>query len=823
MNFHRYLATVRSSLLILAFILLSGCRSEGGGAAYGGDGSGSGGGSGTGNEPFVSAEQLFQTRASSQMDYCVACHVAGGVADTDEGRGFILSSDATKHYDDTYAAWEGLGKGVESNPLIVENSDLNESHSGGKSWPVGSPQYAVMVALLKCWDNPANCTSGLELDEVEQLPLLGSSHAKFVWESFCETQPDNATLPVDPRTLIVPGVNEGRAVYYNAWFEECHAALPKKDQAPTTCGEYRSSRDIGEAFMLGRIPGVGTSSQALGQRSAADFDSAWEQWGEASRPANYEQLYTLRYGQNIAPFDNPYPLAGEDPNATDGGSGNLPMGVYQIKDDNQRWTGELMTVACFSCHGGQMGDPYAGEELAIGLKHIGLGNNNTDTIMFARDGTGPLAVAPGVSADALFNLGVGQRGQNNAVGAFEVLFAALDYDSLGISGNLNKSLLVQGQDFDHPTGVAQDTPPWWNYSHRSRKFFDAGQSIDSQRIVLAATPDLAVTPDGKAYREAIEKYDQDVANFLVARESPEYPREIDEELAKQGAVLFHAKNLWAEEGNADKPKPLGGNGSCASCHGAYSPRFINDPTYLESPVLEGVAGHISPLAVIGTDTARADTLTPYLRDAYSTTFWAYPDGAEGWTHPDDKNLVVELADDILPNRPEGACGWERSVIGYQAPPLYGAWATAPYLHNGSVPNLEAVLDSSKRPAIWQRKLQTIGGVTGFDQRVNTAFDWDALGWKYDELSCDQIPGDDFSNCNPTDPTQPSFPQLVENFLYGTVNWSTLLGFVDPYIGDIDRRLVYDTRVIGNSAGGHDFSDVLTDSERAAIIEYIKTL
>ncbi|MGJ8687815.1 MAG: hypothetical protein ACSHWQ_10070, partial [Spongiibacteraceae bacterium] len=292
MNFHRYLATVRSSLLILAFILLSGCRSEGGGAAYGGDGSGSGGGSGTGNEPFVSAEQLFQTRASSQMDYCVACHVAGGVADTDEGRGFILSSDATKHYDDTYAAWEGLGKGVESNPLIVENSDLNESHSGGKSWPVGSPQYAVMVALLKCWDNPANCTSGLELDEVEQLPLLGSSHAKFVWESFCETQPDNATLPVDPRTLIVPGVNEGRAVYYNAWFEECHAALPKKDQAPTTCGEYRSSRDIGEAFMLGRIPGVGTSSQALGQRSAADFDSAWEQWGEASRPANYEQLYT---------------------------------------------------------------------------------------------------------------------------------------------------------------------------------------------------------------------------------------------------------------------------------------------------------------------------------------------------------------------------------------------------------------------------------------------------------------------------------------------------------------------------------------------------
>jgi hypothetical protein len=32
----------------------------------------------------------------------------------------------------------------------------------------------------------------------------------------------------------------------------------------------------------------------------------------------------------------------------------------------------------------------------------------------------------------------------------------------------------------------------------------------------------------------------------------------------------------------------------------------------------------------------------------------------------------------------------------------GIWATAPYLHNGSVPTPADLLDSSKRPEFWQR-------------------------------------------------------------------------------------------------------------------------
>ena len=52
--------------------------------------------------------------------------------------------------------------------------------------------------------------------------------------------------------------------------------------------------------------------------------------------------------------------------------------------------------------------------------------------------------------------------------------------------------------------------------------------------------------------------------------------------------------------------------------------------------------------------------------------------------------------------------------GYVAPPLDGIWATAPFFHNGSVPTIAAVLDSSKRPTYWVR---TSYDSTDYDQAV----------------------------------------------------------------------------------------------------------
>ncbi len=63
--------------------------------------------------------------------------------------------------------------------------------------------------------------------------------------------------------------------------------------------------------------------------------------------------------------------------------------------------------------------------------------------------------------------------------------------------------------------------------------------------------------------------------------------------------------------------------------------------------------------------------------------------------------------------------------GYLAPPLVAIWASAPYLHNGSVPDLLGILDSSARPARWRR---TGDGPGDFDR--------ERVGWRFEVPTSD---------------------------------------------------------------------------------------
>jgi mono/diheme cytochrome c family protein len=109
--------------------------------------------------------------------------------------------------------------------------------------------------------------------------------------------------------------------------------------------------------------------------------------------------------------------------------------------------------------------------------------------------------------------------------------------------------------------------------------------------------------------------------------------------------------------------------------------------------------------------------------------------------------------------------------GYMAPPLDGVWATAPYFHNGSVPTIELVLNSKARPAVWKR--------VDLD---DTNYDEKALGWPWETP--------------PT--TQADAPPSEQKFIYDASYWS-------------------------QSNAGHTFGDKLTDAERRAVVEYLKTL
>ncbi len=99
------------------------------------------------------------------------------------------------------------------------------------------------------------------------------------------------------------------------------------------------------------------------------------------------------------------------------------------------------------------------------------------------------------------------------------------------------------------------------------------------------------------------------------------------------------------------------------------------------------------------------------------------------------------------------------------------WATAPFLHNGSVPTVELLLNSKARPAVWKR-------VDLDDEN----FDENALGWPWEEVPYSQADA-------PAD----------------------------------ERTRIYDTSYWSQANTGHSFGDHLSDAERRAVIEYLKTL
>ncbi len=203
---------------------------------------------------------------------------------------------------------------------------------------------------------------------------------------------------------------------------------------------------------------------------------------------------------------------------------------------------------------------------------------------------------------------------------------------------------------------------------------------------------------------------QDIQQYLLKIEAPKYPFQLDDTLAKQGQQIFEK--------------------SCMKCHGQYGDK----PTY---------PNKIIPLDDIGTDRTRFENIGKKFNAAYNDS-WFAKDRAGGIAETD----------------------------GYQAPPLDGIWATAPYFHNGSVPTLDGVLNSNARPKIYTRSFKT----------EEADYDKDRVGWKYVES---KVPGK-------------------------TVN-------------DFEKRKVYDTNMRGRNNSGHTYGDALTDQERKALIEYLKTL
>ena len=158
-------------------------------------------------------------------------------------------------------------------------------------------------------------------------------------------------------------------------------------------------------------------------------------------------------------------------------------------------------------------------------------------------------------------------------------------------------------------------------------------------------------------------------------------------------------------------------GACASCHALGAPRI----------------GQVTPLEDVGTDPERLRSFTPELSARMNTL-------GEG--------------------RP-----WRfshfRKTEGYANMPLDGLWLRAPYLHNGSVPTLLALLFPDERPTEFYRA-------------------------------------------------------------YDVYDWSDV-GFVSGGPDAAKEGVRFDSRVKGNANTGHTYGQELPPASRDDLLEYLKTL
>src|SRR4030095_6126479 len=249
--------------------------------------------------------------------------------------------------------------------------------------------------------------------------------------------------------------------------------------------------------------------------------------------------------------------------------------------------------------------------------------------------------------------------------------------------------------------IPSDVPAWWLLKRKNAMFYNGFGRGDFGKFLMGS---VLLTISDTIHANQVDAHMPDVLAYIYQVQAPKYPKKIDEQLAEEGKTLFE--------------------NNCSRCHGTYGSGG-------QYPNL------LIPEPVIGTDSLLNKSNYQYsdLIEWYNQSWFSKGD------HP------AKLA----------------PFNGYIAPPLDGVWVTAPYFHNGSVPTIEAVLNSKLRPAYWTRN---------FDA---TEYDYDKMGWKFQMLP---TPG---------------------------------------------NKYVYNTGLPGYGNYGHYFGDDFTEAERKAVIEYLKTL
>ncbi|MEM7534104.1 MAG: cytochrome c [Chloroflexota bacterium] len=259
-----------------------------------------------------------------------------------------------------------------------------------------------------------------------------------------------------------------------------------------------------------------------------------------------------------------------------------------------------------------------------------------------------------------------------------------------------------GMDVDGSVGNSDMMPIWALALRDGHPLHWDGLNTSVREVVLSSAIGDGARPGNWIIPNSLNlEVMQRIEEYLMTVEPPAYPFEIDDALATSGEEIFTTH--------------------CADCHMPG----------------QGRTGEIISVEEVGTDENRVIMWNQAAADAYNAEYSRYFWGFENF----------------------------QNVDGYASVPLNGVWLRAPYLHNGSVPTLTALLEAPEnRPKRFYR---------GYDV--------------YDP---------------------------------------TLVGFVSDVAEEPSTGIkffAYDVSVLGNSNQGHLYGTELSDDEKKALIEYLKQL
>ena len=466
----------------------------------------------------------------------------------------------------------------------------------------------------------------------------------------------------------------------------------------------------------------------------------------------------------------------------------LAIGLAKTTVNDGRWKGEWVGLTCSACHSSEL--HYQG-------KRIRIEGGSNHTFDFAGYISALNEALAATKRDAAKFDRTAARMKVNSDDARTALRASLDEAAAGVDqyitrdaamdtpsgpGRMDALTLIHNRAIAGATGMTENwmaalapaKPPFlWNAPQSA---WVQWSGVASDPLVRNATESLGVfiradlrsaSPKDGLFESTMNIRGQLKIEELLRRLAPpQWPEQVFGAIDRKKAA--HGRDLFVE--------------NCAQCHSTFPHRW-------STPKVDGkrfIENALVPEAYIGTDPQQFRTpsfnpqpdflsgaLAPYLKKPLTNAPLAPSAVLIGVAHNETIGLAAKKAG-LTPAELVDAHGyrfdWEQppTQASFKAGPRDGVWSTPPFLHNGSVPNLYELLLPAK------------------------------------ERSKQFMIGRDF----------------------------------DPVKVGVDTtgasgKFLFDTTKLGNSNMGHSFEHgprgagvigrLLTDDERWAIIEYLKSI